>query len=86
MVCTFCKLKDKAVINICNGKQLGYICDLELDVINGRVIRIIVQTGGSVFSVFGSKSHIFIPWQCIERIGDDAILVRFTEITPKGDI
>ncbi len=83
MVSTFCKLKNKAVINVCNGKQLGYINDIEIDTECGKILRLIMQTGNSVFSVFGSKNLLYIPWQCIERIGDDAILVRFTEIGPK---
>lgn len=84
MISTFCKLKEKAVINICNGKQLGYISDIEVDTHSGRVLRIILQTGTSVFSLFGGKNLLYIPWQCIERIGDDTILVRFTEIAPKN--
>ena len=84
MISTFCKLKEKVVINICNGKQLGYITDIEIDTQSGRILRLVMNTGSSVFSLWGNKGRIFIPWQCIERIGDDAILVRINEIAPKG--
>lgn len=83
MISTFCKLKEKVVINICNGKQLGYVNDVEIDTQNGRILRLIMNRSDSVFSLFGSKSTLYIPWHCIDRIGDDAILVRINELAPK---
>ena len=43
MVISFSDLSDKEVINLCDGKRLGYVCD-------------------------------------IERIGEDIILVKYTEV------
>ncbi|MBQ3080825.1 MAG: YlmC/YmxH family sporulation protein [Clostridia bacterium] len=85
MVSTFCKLKEKAVINVCNGKQLGFVSDLEFDTQSGRILRLIMQNSSSFFSMFGNKNTLYIPWHCIERIGDDAILVRLTELPSKNN-
>lgn len=73
-------MKEKDVINLCNGKRLGYVSDAEIDINTGRVIRIIVPRNGKCLSFGGGKNSITIPWQNIERIGDDAILVRFSEL------
>jgi len=80
MIYTYCELKEKAVINICNGKHLGYISDVEIDVRNGQILRLVLPICGKLFSVFGTKNIVYIPWSCIDRIGDDTILVRFSEI------
>lgn len=80
MLSTFSKLKDKDVINICNGKRLGYVSDLEIDLSSGRIIKLILPGGGKCFNLFGCKNQLCIPWQCIEKIGDDAILVHVSEL------
>ncbi|MBE6677873.1 MAG: YlmC/YmxH family sporulation protein [Ruminococcaceae bacterium] len=80
MVIRFCKLKEKEVINLCNGKRLGYVSDAELDINTGRIIRIFVPKSSKCFSFGNDKNNIVVPWQNIERIGDDAILVRVSEL------
>lgn len=83
MFCTFCDLRDKEVVNIRDGKRLGYIIDLEFDICSGRIIRIILPPCGKLFSI-SSKNNICIPWDHIEKIGEDTILVRYNEIIPIG--
>lgn len=80
MITKFCKLREKEVINICNGKRLGFISDAEIDVNTGKILRIIVPKNSKCFSFSGNKNSFIIPWQNIERIGDDAILVRISEL------
>ena len=76
-VCSVNELKDKEVINICDGKKLGYICDVTVDLCSGRLTCIIVPAPGRF--IFGCSKHcdIVIPWEHIERIGDDTILVKY---------
>ena len=31
MTLTSCELREKDVINVCDGKKLGYICDMDID-------------------------------------------------------
>lgn len=83
MQCTFSQLKDKDVINLCNGKRLGSVCDLEIDTRNGRITKLLLPGSGKCLCLFSAKEPVCIPWQCIERIGDDAILVRFAELPDK---
>ena len=69
-------LKAKDVVNILDGKKLGHICDIELDLDIGKVIAIIIPGRWRGFSIFGKREEIVIPWKKIIRIGRDVILVE----------
>ena len=72
----FSVLAEKEVINICDGKRLGCICDLEIDMLSGKVCTLIVPEEGGKFNLFGKGKAYFVPWCSIRRIGDDIILVE----------
>ena len=75
MSCCINDLRDKEVINICDGKKLGCVDDVEVDVNNGRLVSIIVPCDGKLFG-FGKSRNLVILWDSIEKIGDDTILVK----------
>ncbi|MDO4530861.1 MAG: YlmC/YmxH family sporulation protein [Bacillota bacterium] len=75
----FSALEEKEVINICDGKRLGAVCDLEFDPVTGKVCTLIVPEEGGRFCLFGKERAYFVPWCCIRRIGDDIILVEAAE-------
>ena len=68
-------LRNKEVINLCDGKNLGCPGDFMIDLPEGRICAIIVLRP-SGFLWLGHDHDIVIPWSKIECIGDDAILVR----------
>ena len=70
-----CDLRNKEVINVCNGARLGCPTDFMLDICDGRIYAMIVPQSGGLLGVFG-KGELIIPWDRIECIGDDAVLVR----------
>ncbi len=75
MFCSTCELRDKEVINVCDGNRLGQVADFEVDAACGRIAAIIVcpdTVGGILFS----KGRVRIPWDRIVRIGRDAVLVE----------
>lgn len=72
--CCVGALQDKEVINICDGSRLGYICDVAVDTCTGKIVSISVPGECKLFSSPRS-SLIVIPWEKIEKIGDDTILV-----------
>ncbi|TBL78352.1 YlmC/YmxH family sporulation protein [Paenibacillus thalictri] len=69
----------KDVINIVDGKKLGQISDLELDLRNGRIDSIVVPNQGRFFGLFGSSTDMVIPWKQIVKIGMDVVLVKLDE-------
>lgn len=78
-IMTFCDLRDKEIINVITGKRMGFINDIELDASCGRIIRILLPPQNKYFSIFSLKECVSIPWENIEKIGSDTILVRYYE-------
>ena len=76
--CTLYDLRKLEVINVCNGKRMGCIVDIEFDLCLGNILAILVPKKNELNDLFCKKDkrYIRIPWCCIERIGDDIILVR----------
>jgi YlmC/YmxH family sporulation protein len=75
MELSFCDLRCKDVVNICDGKNLGNINDMIIDSTCGRVIGIVVPASKNFFNFFKSNNDIFIPYNRICKIGKDIILV-----------
>ncbi|MGI6606956.1 MAG: YlmC/YmxH family sporulation protein [Peptococcia bacterium] len=70
-------LRDREIINMNDGRRLGPIKDIELDLEVGRIQAIVLPAydGGRILSIFGKSDEIVLPWENIRRIGVDAILV-----------
>ena len=68
-------LGEKIVINLCDGKELGDVCDLRFTADEGRICSLVVPKENRLIS-FGKCENIIIPWDKGECIGEDAILVK----------
>ena len=75
----FCKLKQKDVISLNDGKNLGKVCDITFRYPENTVVGITV-TGGKGFRF--NRAEQFIPIAAVVKIGDDAVLVK---TAPKGE-
>ena len=71
------ELKCKQVINVVDGKSLGHIIDIVLDVSGCKVLGLLVPSPVSGWlACFRTGKEIFIPFDCICKIGVDVILVE----------
>jgi YlmC/YmxH family sporulation protein len=68
------QLKD--VVNVSNGKKLGNIGDIDINIQTGKIDAVIIGGTGKVLGFFGRDEDIVIPWKNILKIGEDVILVR----------
>ena len=68
--------KQKEVININDGKILGFIIDVQADFEKGEIHSIVVAKTGKIFNNVNSKSNVTIEWKDIKKIGEDVILVE----------
>lgn len=73
------EFQTKDVINIYDGKKLGTVQDLEINLKQGRVEALIVPAQGKFFGLFGSGTEYVIPWRNIVKIGLDVILVKLED-------
>lgn len=71
------ELREKDVINVCNGRRLGYVCDFLLDSEGGKITAVYVSD--HYFGLTGVKNALCIQWDKICCIGDDTILVQLDE-------
>lgn len=83
--CRIADLRCKEVINLCDGCRMGYVGDVEIDVVCGRVIALVVPGRCRFFGLFGREEDSIIPWEAIDKIGDDIILVRHDHPLPRRD-
>jgi len=73
------ELRFKEVINVDNGKSLGFVDDISLDLETGTVEGLVItQQSRGVMSFFNRSSEIMIPWNCVRRVGEEVILVEAT--------
>ncbi|MBN6185925.1 YlmC/YmxH family sporulation protein [Aneurinibacillus sp. BA2021] len=78
------EFQEKDVVNITDGKNLGQVTDLEINLQAGQVEAIVVpgKGNGKFFGLFGGGEEITIPWRNIVKIGKDVILVRLEDVVP----
>ncbi len=69
-------LTQKEVINITDGKRIGLIADLEVDLKKGKINAVIIPDAGRFMGIFGKEHEFEISWEQIKKIGEDVILVE----------
>jgi YlmC/YmxH family sporulation protein len=76
---TICSLRDREVISTKSGRRLGYVCDAEIDLCSGRVCALIIP--GDIRCLgFARSPDVCVPWDAIEKIGNDVILVDCSRV------
>ena len=78
---TFRELCAKEVVQLSNGACLGKADDLELDPQTAQIHSLQLLGRPRFFGLLGRDATLTIPWQEIDKIGVDAVLVR-TELPP----
>ncbi|MDE7083032.1 MAG: PRC-barrel domain-containing protein [Clostridia bacterium] len=82
MEVNFSFLKQKDVINLNDGKNMGKVCDLSFTFPENNVLGFTV-TGCKGFKF--SKQEVFIPIKNVIKIGKDAVLVKYGDKDDKPD-
>lgn len=69
------ELRCKEVICVADGRRLGFVCDVQVEIPEGCVKAIVVPGPCRILGLFGRRDDFVIPWNCIKRIGPDILLV-----------
>lgn len=77
------ELKDKQVLSIKNASVIGFVNDIEFDTNLGKITAVIVSGKSKGFSLLARGEDIVIPFEKLEVIGNDSILVNFEGYLPK---
>ncbi|AZR73026.1 photosystem reaction center protein H [Anoxybacter fermentans] len=70
------ELWSKEVINVVDGRKLGMIEDVEINLKVGKIDSVIIPGRSGLLGFFGGTQDLVIEWNQIEKIGEDVILVK----------
>jgi YlmC/YmxH family sporulation protein len=69
-------IMDKEVINVKNGKRMGFITDIEMDTNEGKILSFTIEGDGGVNFFSRNCDGQVIFWNDIIKIGCDTIIVN----------
>lgn len=69
-------LRSRDVIDVGSGKRIGFVEDVEVDPVDGRILALIVPGGPRLLGLFGRDQDHVIPWDMVVKLGEDVILVH----------
>ena len=70
-------LQSKTIVSITDGRNVGNIIDVKVDIPTGTIISLVIEANKSFFSFYNKWLDTVIPWKKITKIGEDVILVNF---------
>ena len=73
-------LRAKELINLSDGRRLGYIRDVELDLTNATIKSLVIT--GDRGGRFLRAEEMVVAWEKIKKVGIDVILVELDKFLP----
>lgn len=71
----FRELLKMEVINLFDGRRIGYVSDIAADFHTGKIDGIIIYGAGRFLKKYNHKKDISVPFNKIVSIGEDLIIV-----------
>lgn len=83
------ELKNRQIVCIKNGCVLGFPSDVEINSSDGKIESLVIFGRPKLFGLLGREDDIVIPWEEIEVIGQETILVNtdpapFVNLSKRG--
>ena len=79
-------LRQKEVINNCDCKRLGYVEDIIFDCKTGRVESLVIMGPSKLCGLICAEYEYIVPYSCIQKMGEDIIIVKVNEEEVKKKI
>ncbi len=76
MTCRIAELRNKQVVCVKSGEIIGYISDIEINTKTGNLQSLVIFGKPKLMGLFGKYEDIIIPWNDIEVIGQETVLVK----------
>lgn len=81
MVANSMQLQERQVVNIADGKCLGNLKDIELNLWTGSIESLILPAWNGFWHRLQNSGEVVIAWDQVVRIGIDVILVDVPELS-----
>ena len=75
MMVKLSELRCKEVICVGDGRRLGFVSDVQVQVPEGCILALIVPGPCRYLGMLGRREDYVIPWHCIRKVGPDIVLV-----------
>lgn len=78
------KLRRRTVIDINTAECIGYVSDIEIDEMSGRITSVIVRKSYGFLASLFRIGEMSVPWHTITAMSDEFVLVKsfdFSEMT-----
>ena len=62
----FTQLQCKEVICVSDGRRLGFVTDVQVEIPSGNVCAIVVPCPARFPGCFGRRDDVIMPWNCIK--------------------
>jgi YlmC/YmxH family sporulation protein len=82
MNCNLTDLRRKEVISCCDGARIGFVDDIIVDTKTARVVSIVIFGRSGFMGCFGRCEDYIIPWEKIDLIGEDTIIISCNTPNP----
>ena len=78
-------LRHKDIVNVIDGKKLGPVKDIEVDLNEGKIMALILPATNRTFRLWSRNEDIILEWTKIKKIGLDVVLVELNHFAqPKN--
>lgn len=79
------ELCERDIVNVQSGANLGRVDDLAFSPETAAITHVVLYGRLKLFGLLGREEDVYIPWNDIQKIGEDVLLVDTpTEHLPKG--
>lgn len=78
------ELRVRELVNVDDGRRLGTVSDLVLDLESGRVAALVLPGPGRLFGLFGREQETVVAWERVARVGVDVVLVSLGSEPSRG--
>lgn len=75
MSCRLSDLRHKEVISSCDGARIGFVDDVIIDTKTAKIVSFVIFGRMGFLDFFGKCDDYIIPWEKIELIGEDTIII-----------
>lgn len=75
MKCKLSDLRKKEVISAVDGARIGYVDDVIVETKTACIVAFVIFGRNFLFGIFGKGEDYIIPWEKIDLIGEDTIIV-----------
>ncbi len=82
---TMSELCERSVVNITNGANLGNVDDIVFNEDTAEISHVIIYGRLKWFGLMGRGEDTYIPWDDIQKVGKDVLLVNTLEIRTSNE-